>query len=112
MTASPMPRSATVDPLRTVEAALLGTLFLGAVAMLSLPAATAGAGWVPLWLVAAPAAALVTSFALRLRRRIETPARIAAAVVRRRRPAMAMATRRRAVASPRTRRLLAAFVLR
>ena len=106
MTASTMPHRAA-DPLRIVEAALLGALFLGAVAMLSLPAATAGAGWVPLWLVMAPAAALATSFALRLRRE-----RVQPHVVRRRRSAMAMATRRRASPPRRAARMLAAIVLR
>src|SRR5690606_36559264 len=90
--ASTLPRRAAADPLRTVEAALLGTLFLGVVAMLSPPAVTAGPGWIPLWLVGAPVTALATSFLLRLRRS-GSPAPATTALMRRR---PAMATRRRA----------------
>src|SRR5690606_33483811 len=107
--ASTLPRRAAADPLRTVEAALLGTLFLGVVAMLSLPAVTAGPGWIPLWLVGAPATALATSFLLRLRRS-GSPAPATTTVMLRRRPAMA--TRRRASPPRRTARMLAAIVLR
>ena len=106
MTASTKPHRAA-DPLRIVEASLLGALFLGVVAMLSLPVATAGADWLPLWLVMTPAAALATSFALRLRRDRCQPH-----VVCRRRSAMAMPARRRGLHPRRAGRLLAAFVLR
>src|SRR5690606_4184579 len=106
--ASTLPRRAAADPLPTVEAALLGTLFVGVVAMLSLPAVTAGPGWIPLWLVVAPATALATSFLLRLRRS-GSPAPATTTLMRRR---PAMATRRRASPPRRAARMLAAIVLR
>jgi len=108
MTATTMHHRAAADPLRTVEMALLGMLFLGVVAMASLPAAIAG--WAPLWLLTAPATALAASFALRLRRHAGRPARSAPAAVRRRRD-QAVATRRRS-AQPRRAIRLAALVLR
>ena len=60
MTRSAPPRpTAQADALRTLEHLLLGALFLGAIAMLSLsPArgASAALGWMPLWLLGLPAA--------------------------------------------------------
>ncbi|GAA3924447.1 hypothetical protein [Luteimonas lutimaris] len=77
---------------------LLGALFLGAVALLSLPAARAASGafgWTPLWLLGMPLASLAALAASRLslrlpRRRMpdSSPA------MRRRRPGTAQARRR------------------
>jgi len=106
MTAS-IVRPAPADPLRLVEAALLGAMFLGAVATLSLP--PAGGAW--LWLLAASATALATSRGLRLSaRRAGVAARPAAAVAGRRRAAPA--ARRRRSSPRRASRLLAALALR
>ncbi|MCD9029367.1 hypothetical protein LDO26_14305 [Luteimonas sp. BDR2-5] len=84
------------DDRRLLGAALLGLLFLGAVALLSFPAARSGAGALgpaPMWLLGLPAAAWATLCLLRLPRR-RGPA--SSAVPRRRRPgpAAAQATRR------------------
>lgn len=111
MTASPLPRRPVVRPLRMVEAGPLGALFLGVVAMASLPVAD----WAGPWLAAAPAASLAMALALRLSRRqrpATAEARPAMVAVRRRRPAMAVAARRRGVAPRRASRLLAALALR
>ncbi|TWT22642.1 hypothetical protein FQY83_06400 [Luteimonas marina] len=114
MTRSATPRpTAQADALRTLEHLLLGALFLGAIAMLSLPAArgaSATLGWMPLWLLGLPAASLATAFALRLSRRVAMQAPSSAP--RRRRPATFAATRRRTGAPRRASRLLAAIVLR
>ena len=107
MTASAV-RPAPADPLRHVEATLLGALFLAAVAALSLPLA-AGAG--P-WLLALPACALATARWLR-RARACLPATAApVGVVRRRRAARSMAARPRRGTSRAAGRLLAALALR
>jgi|GEM_PF-595105 len=114
-----MTRSATTRPtaqpdaLRILEHLLLCALFLGAIAMLSLPAArgaSATLGWMPLWLIGLPAASLATAFALRLSRRgfAQTPS----SAMHRRRPAAVVAMRRRSGAPRRASRLLAAIVLR
>ncbi|KLI99412.1 hypothetical protein [Luteimonas sp. FCS-9] len=82
------------DPRPLLGAALLGLLFLGAVALLSFPGLRTGvglAGWPPLWLVGMPAAAWTTWCALCLPRR-RKPA--SSAVLRRRRPGLAQAARR------------------
>lgn len=100
-----MTRSANLqtstDPLRLVEAALLGLLFLAAVAVLSLPAArTASAqlGWVSLWLLGLPAAALAVArwLAWSRLRTVDTPAPAAMAPARRRRASVVPARRRAA----------------
>ena len=84
---------------------LLGALFLGIVAMLSLPAARADSiafGWMPLWLLGMPLASLAALAASRLslrlpRRRMpdSSPA------MRRRRPGTTQARRRAAPARTR-----------
>lgn len=94
------------DPMRPVEAALLGALFLGAVAALSLPL-PAG---LSLWLLLVPGTALAMAGALRLARREGGAAPPAAVAPRRRRAAQAVASRRRGPA-PRRARLLAALAL-
>src|SRR5690606_8973053 len=91
----------STDPLRLVEAALLGLLFLAAVAVLSLPAArTASAqlGWVSLWLLGLPAAALAMArwLAWSRLRTVDTPAPAAMAPARRRRASVVPARRRAA----------------
>ncbi|HRN61760.1 MAG TPA: hypothetical protein PK743_10410 [Luteimonas sp.] len=114
MTRCPPSRSPDPTPsLRHVEALLLGALFLGAIAMLSLPAArgtSAALGWMPLWLLGLPAASLVTARLLAWSRR--GFASVPPTTVRRRRPAAVTATRRRTAAPRRGSRLLAAIVLR
>ena len=107
---APTPLHRTAEaPLRTIEAALLGALFLGVVAMLSLPAP----GWAAPWLALAPGAGLAMAAALRLSRR-SGAARVTGAtpVLRRRRPVATMATRRRGPAPRPASRLLAALALR
>ena len=98
-----MTRSASLqtstDPLRLVEGALLGLLFLAAVAVLSLPAArTASAqlGWVSLWLLGLPAAALAMArwLAWSRLRTGATPAPAGLASIRRRRAPAGPARRR------------------
>ena len=108
MTASPTTRHRAARPLRMIEAVLLGALLLGVVAMASLPVAD----WAGPWLVAGPAASLVAALALRLPRRQGASVAAAAAIARRRRPAMAVRARRRTAAPRRASRLLAALVLR
>ncbi len=109
MTASSPSRHAAGHPLRIVEACLLGALFLGAVAMASLPLA----GWAGPWLVAAPGAALLAARALRLSQRQRAQGHQAAvAGLRRRRPATTVQARRRAAQPRRASRLLAALVVR
>ncbi len=86
---------------------LLGALFLGVIALLSLPAAradSAALGWMPLWLLGMPLAslcALAVAHAPRFRlqrRHLQD----ASPVVRQRRPGVAQARRRTApVARPR-----------
>jgi hypothetical protein len=112
---------ATADRMFTLHAAaatedapslapwLLGALFLGAIAVLSLPAARADSdalGWMPLWLLGMPLASLAALVATRLRlprRRMpdSSPA------MRRRRPGTSVQARR-IVAGSRTRLLRAA----
>ncbi|GAB3310107.1 hypothetical protein [Luteimonas notoginsengisoli] len=77
---------------------LLGALFLGAIAVLSLPAARADSaafGWMPLWLLGMPLASLAALAAARLplrlpRRRMPD----SSATMRRRRPGTTQARRR------------------
>ncbi|HZW19455.1 MAG TPA: hypothetical protein VFF71_11675 [Luteimonas sp.] len=97
-------RDAAAPPL---AAWLLGALFLGAIALLSLPAARAanGAlGWMPLWLLGMPLASLAalaaSRFHLRLPRRRMPDSSPA---MRRRRPGTTQASRR---AAPAVRRRL------
>jgi len=84
--------------------ALSGALFLGMIAMLSLPAARADnvfVGWMPLWLVGMPLAALLAVFAtrfVRTARPVET-----AAMSARRRTSAGMQARRRGLAPARGR---------
>ena len=84
---------------------LLGALFLGAIAVLSLPAAraTGGAlGWTPLWLLGMPLASLAALAAARLHLRL--PRRRmpdSSPAMRRRRPGTTQARRRPAPATPR-----------
>ena len=100
-------RPATADPLRHVEAALLGALFLAAVAALSLPLATGA--WP--WLLALPASALATARALRRARGGGgRPSVAPVGPLRRRRAARSMAARPRRAREGT--RLLAALVLR
>lgn len=79
---------------------LLGALFLGAVAMLSLPAARADSvalGWMPLWLAGMPLASLC-ALALTHIHRLRLPRRRkpdSSPVLRRRRPGTVQARRRR-----------------
>jgi hypothetical protein len=102
-TARPVP----ADPLRLVEAALLGVLFLAGVVALSLPAL--GGAW--LWLLAAPATALATARGLRLRARRAGQPRVRVVTVRRRRARAALAAQRRRPALRQGSRLLAALSL-
>lgn len=91
------PRDAAAEPVPSPAHWLLGALFLGAIAVLSLPAARADSaafGWLPLWLLGMPLASLAALAATRLRlprRRMpdSSPA------MRRRRPGTAQARRRR-----------------
>jgi|HigsolmetaAR204D_1030405.scaffolds.fasta_scaffold00999_2 hypothetical protein len=85
-----------------IEQTLLGLLFLGAVAMLSFPAARGAGplGWMPLWLVGMPLASLAAACALRLR-----PAPVLVAAVPRARARRRQAVSRRATASARRLRL-------
>ena len=101
-------RPAPADPLRHVEAALLGALFLAAVAALSLPLA---AGAWP-WLLALPASALATARLLRRARADVAPGAAPVAAMRRRRAARTMAARPRRGAPRAAGRLLAALALR
>jgi hypothetical protein len=86
---------------------LLGALFLGAISVLSLPAAqadSAALGWMPLWLLGMPLASLgalavVHVVRLRLPRRRMPDSSTA---VRRRRPGTSVQARR-TVATPRAR---------
>ncbi|MFC3716478.1 hypothetical protein ACFONC_09960 [Luteimonas soli] len=77
---------------------LLGMLFLGAIAMLSLPAARADSaafGWMPLWLLGMPLASLAALAAARLHLRL--PRRRmpdSSPAMRRRRPGTTQARRR------------------
>ena len=93
---------AAVPPL---AAWLLGALFLGAIAMLSLPAAradSAALGWMPMWLLGMPLASLAALAAVRLHLRL--PRRRmpdSSPAMRRRRPGTTQARRR--AAAPRTR---------
>ena len=99
--AVPAPNSG-VPPL---AAWLLGALFLGAIAMLSLPAAradSAALGWMPMWLLGMPLASLAALAAARLHLRL--PRRRmpdSSPAMRRRRPGTTQARRR--AAPPRTR---------
>ena len=109
MTASSPSRHAARRPLRMTEAVPLGALFLGLVALASLPVAE----WVGPWLVVAPGAALLAACALRLSQWQQGQGHHAAQVgLRRRRPATAVQARRRAAQPRRASRLLAALVLR
>ena len=85
---------------RFLRQVLLGAAFLGAVAVVSLPAARgAGAlGWMPMWLLGMPLAALATLALVDLRRRGPVGHAVPAAASRRRaRPAQA---RRRPAGRP------------
>lgn len=78
-----------------VGAALLGLLAVGAVVLLSFPAARSGSsalGWPPLWLLGLPASAWLTHQLLGLSHRREA---VAAAGPRRRRPGLALQATRR-----------------
>jgi hypothetical protein len=95
---TPFPRANTVaEAMPSPAHWLLGALFLGAIAVLSLPAARADSaafGWMPLWLLGMPLASLAALAATRLRlprRRMpdSSPA------MRRRRPGTVQARRRR-----------------
>ena len=75
----------------TLPAAILGVLFLGAIALLSFPGlrtGTSAVGWAPMWLLGMPALAWCT-LALRHLARRRKPA--SSAVLRRRRPGLAQA---------------------
>lgn len=93
---TPFPRASAADAMPSPAQWLLGALFLGAVAVLSLPAAradSAALGWMPLWLLGMPLASLAALAATRLRlprRRMpdSSPA------MRRRRPGTTQARRR------------------
>src|SRR5690606_5775840 len=95
------------DPTRSIEAALLGALFLGAMAALSLPLPA----WLSSWLLLGPGTALAMAGALRLSRRASPAAPAAAVAPRRRRAAQAVAMRRHGSAPRRGRHLLAALAL-
>lgn len=113
MTRSANPRSSVdAGALRAVEQLLSGLLFLGAVAIVSLPAARASAsfGWMPLWLLGLPAASLATARILAWSRRGDAPAPSSAPACRRR-AAMAV-SRRHPALRRRATRLLAAIALR
>jgi len=94
--------TASIDP-RLLQC-LLGALFLGAIAMLSLPAAradSAALGWMPLWLLGMPLAslgalAMLQAVRLRLPRRRMPDSSPA---MRRRRPGTVQARRRGAEAT-------------
>lgn len=78
----------------TLPAAMLGLLFLGAVALLSFPGlriGTSAVGWAPMWLLGMPALAWCTLFLRRLPRRRKLAS---SAVLRRRRLGLAQARRR------------------
>jgi len=78
-----------------IEQVLLAALFLALVAVASLPgarAASAGVGWVPLWLLALPACSLAVAFALRRRRQAAAAASQVPAAFRRRRASTAATT--------------------
>src|SRR5690606_38137763 len=103
--ATAMTRSAdlhtSTDPLRLVEAALLGLLFLAPVAVLSPPAARTAIpqlGRVSLWLLGLPAAALAMDrwLAWSRLRTVDTAAPAAMAPARRRRASVVPARRRAA----------------
>ena len=109
MTASSPSRHAARRPLRMIEAVPLGALFLGMVALASLPVAD----WAGPWLVVAPGTALLAACALRLSQRQRAAGDVAATVsLRRRRPATTVQARRRAAQPRPASRLLAALVLR
>lgn len=107
MTTAFQTRRTPVQPLRQLEATLLGALLLGGLAVLSLPTPD----WMSLWLLLAPSASLAAAFALRLLRPDPGCADSRPMAPPRRRPVAAMARRRRAP-SRRASRLLAALVLR
>lgn len=101
-----MPQTETKSrpSLPVIEQALWGLLFLGVVAMLSLPearSASVALGWMPLWLAGLPAAALATSVLLRWARGFEP----APSLLRVRRPRSpgAVATRRAGMVARRLR---------
>jgi len=83
---------------------LLGAVFLGVIAMLSLPAArgdSAAFGWMPLWLVGMPLASLATLLLVRgIGSRVRTHAAGATSGVRRRPRTHVQARRRRMPAPP------------
>ncbi|HVI58609.1 MAG TPA: hypothetical protein VM619_06995 [Luteimonas sp.] len=99
--------NAAADAMPSPAHWLLGALFLGAIIVLSLPAARADSaafGWMPLWLLGMPLASLAALAATRLRlprRRMpdSSPA------MRRRRPGTTQARRRREPAPPRLARV-------
>lgn len=95
--------------LHTAGHLAFAALFLGAIAVASLPAMP---GWVPAWLLVLPLASLAGARALLWsRRRARRSAPIAAGRERRVRPATANARRRPAARRPAS-RLLAAIALR
>ena len=90
--------TAGFDP-RLVQC-LLGALFLGAIAVLSLPAAraeSAALGWMPLWLLGMPLASLAALVATRASGLLRLPRRRmldSSPAMRRRRPGTVQARRR------------------
>ena len=108
MTATARPRNAAIVHLRTAEQVCAAVAFLGAVAVLSLPALLPG--WAGAWLLLWPLAGLAAARALAWTRRAAAPARTPV-VARRPRSAGAMARRRTATGRA-GRRTLAAIVLR
>lgn len=94
MSAQPMSPPHACDARRLLCLAMIGLAFLGAVAMLSLPGArAAGAlGWMPLWLLGMPLAALLALRLADLRERMprrRAPVPSSAGARRRIRPAQA-----------------------
>lgn len=108
MTATARSRRTTHAHLRTAEQVCAAVAFLGAVAVLSLPALLPG--WAGVWLLLWPLAGLAAARALAWSRRTAASARTPG-MVRRRRPAVAMARRRPATGRTGG-RALAAIVLR
>lgn len=88
------PSDVDVHAFSVLPAALLGLMFLGAIALLSFPALRSGVsavGWAPLWLLGLPACAWLTCVLRRLPRRRKLAS---SAVLRRRRPGLVQARRR------------------
>lgn len=102
----------TAAPAPTLAPWLLGALFLGAIAVLSLPAAradSAALGWMPLWLLGMPLASL-TALALARLQALRLPRRRmpdSSPAMRRRRPGTFVQARRRRGTAPRPARAAA-----